>query len=31
MSALQTEGLGKRYGSKWALRDCTLEIPEGTR
>jgi ABC-2 type transport system ATP-binding protein len=30
MSALQTDGLGKRYGSKWALRDCTLEVPEGT-
>ena len=30
MSALQAEGLGRRYGSKWALRDCTLEIPEGT-
>jgi ABC-2 type transport system ATP-binding protein len=30
MSALQTDALGKRYGSKWALRDCTLEVPEGT-
>jgi ABC-2 type transport system ATP-binding protein len=30
MSALRTEGLGKRYGSKWALRDCTLDVPEGT-
>jgi ABC-2 type transport system ATP-binding protein len=30
MSAVQTEGLGKRYGSKWALRDCTLEVPAGT-
>jgi len=30
MSALQTHGLGRRYGSTWALRDCTLEIPEGT-
>ena len=29
MSALRLEGLGKRYGSKWALRDCTLEIPAG--
>jgi ABC-2 type transport system ATP-binding protein len=28
--ALRTEGLGKRYGSTWALRDCTLEIPEGS-
>jgi ABC-2 type transport system ATP-binding protein len=30
MSALQLAGLGRRYGSKWALRDCTLEIPTGT-
>jgi ABC-2 type transport system ATP-binding protein len=30
MSAVQTEGLGKRYGSKWALRDCTLQVPAGT-
>jgi ABC-2 type transport system ATP-binding protein len=30
MSALQAEGLGRRYGAKWALRDCTLEIPAGT-
>ena len=30
MSAvLEAEGLGKRYGGKWALRDCTIEIPEG--
>jgi ABC-2 type transport system ATP-binding protein len=27
LAALQTDGLGKRYRSKWALRDCTLEIP----
>src|SRR4051794_12567388 len=30
MNALRLEGLGRRYGSKWALRDCTLEIPAGT-
>jgi ABC-2 type transport system ATP-binding protein len=30
MSALQADGLGRRYGAKWALSDCTLEIPEGT-
>jgi ABC-2 type transport system ATP-binding protein len=30
MSAITLDGLGKRYGSKWALRDCTLEIPAGT-
>jgi ABC-2 type transport system ATP-binding protein len=28
--ALVADGLGKRYGSRWALRDCTLEIPAGT-
>src|SRR5207253_5602119 len=28
--ALRTIGLGKRFGSKWALRDCTLEIPVGS-
>jgi ABC-2 type transport system ATP-binding protein len=26
---LQTSGLGKRYGRRWALRDCTLAIPAG--
>ncbi len=30
MSALQTEHLGKRYGSKWALQDCTIDVPEGS-
>ncbi|MBU6514518.1 MAG: ABC transporter ATP-binding protein [Acidobacteria bacterium] len=30
MSAVvQTQGLAKRYGRKWALSDCTLSIPEG--
>jgi ABC-2 type transport system ATP-binding protein len=28
--ALQTQGLGKRYGSLWALHDCTLAIPPGS-
>ena len=28
--AVATDGLGKRYGSQWALRDCTLQIPAGT-
>ena len=27
--ALSCEALGKRYGSRWALRDCSLEIPAG--
>jgi ABC-2 type transport system ATP-binding protein len=30
MSAISTHGLGRRYGSKWALRDCTIEVPEGS-
>ena len=29
-AALLTNGLGKRYGSTWALHDCDLEIPPGT-
>jgi ABC-2 type transport system ATP-binding protein len=28
--ALETQDLGKRYGSNWALRDCTLKIPAGS-
>ena len=28
--AVHSEGLGKRYGTTWALRDCTLEIPAGS-
>ena len=28
-TALQTAGLGKRYGRAWALRDCTLRLPTG--
>ena len=30
MTALRADGLGKRYGSRWALRDCTLEVPSGS-
>jgi ABC-2 type transport system ATP-binding protein len=26
---LQTSGVGKKYGRRWALRDCTLAIPDG--
>jgi ABC-2 type transport system ATP-binding protein len=26
---LETDGLGKRYGRRWALQDCSLAIPEG--
>src|ERR671935_1825424 len=28
--AIRTEGLGKRYGDLWALRDLDLEVPTGT-
>ena len=28
--AVRTEGLGKCYGTTWALKDCTLEIPTGS-
>jgi len=28
-AALQTVGLGKRYGRQWALRDCTLSLAAG--
>src|SRR5581483_3120537 len=30
VNAIRTEGLGKRYGMTWALRDCNLEIPAGS-
>jgi ABC-2 type transport system ATP-binding protein len=29
MNAVEASGLGKRYGGTWALRDCSLAIPEG--
>ncbi len=29
MTALNASGLGKRYRRRWALSDCTLQIPEG--
>ncbi|MGH3243487.1 MAG: ABC transporter ATP-binding protein [Spirillospora sp.] len=28
-AALQAQGLGKKYGKRWALSDCTLDIPAG--
>ena len=28
-TVLHTNGLAKAYGRRWALRDCTLDIPEG--
>jgi ABC-2 type transport system ATP-binding protein len=27
--ALRATGLGKRYGSKWALQDCSFSVPQG--
>ena len=29
MAVLEASGLGRQYGRRWALRDCTLSIPEG--
>jgi ABC-2 type transport system ATP-binding protein len=29
MTVLEARGLGKRYGRRWALTDCTLSIPAG--
>jgi ABC-2 type transport system ATP-binding protein len=28
-NAVETNGLGRRYGKNWALRDCTLQVPAG--
>jgi len=28
-TAIEARGLGKRYGRRWALADCTLTIPAG--
>jgi ABC-2 type transport system ATP-binding protein len=28
-AVIDAQGLGKRYGRKWALTDCTIEIPAG--
>jgi ABC-2 type transport system ATP-binding protein len=28
-NVIETAGLGKRYGSTWALRECSLAIPAG--
>ena len=29
MNVIESNGLGKRYATTWALRDCTLAIPDG--
>lgn len=29
MNVIESHDLGKRYGATWALRDCTLAVPEG--
>jgi ABC-2 type transport system ATP-binding protein len=29
-AALETVALGRRYGKKWALRDCSLTVAEGS-
>jgi ABC-2 type transport system ATP-binding protein len=29
MNVIEAHGLGKRYGATWALRECTLALPEG--
>ncbi len=28
-AAVRAAGLGKRFGKKWALQDCTFDVPEG--
>ena len=27
-AVIETNDLGKQYGRKWALRDCTVSIPK---
>jgi ABC-2 type transport system ATP-binding protein len=29
MNVVETKGVGRRYGGKWALQDCTLALPAG--
>jgi ABC-2 type transport system ATP-binding protein len=29
MNVIEASGLGKRYGSTWALRECSLAVPAG--
>jgi ABC-2 type transport system ATP-binding protein len=30
VSVVHAEGLGRRYGRRWALRDCSIEIDQGS-
>jgi ABC-2 type transport system ATP-binding protein len=30
LTAIETEGLGRRYGRRWGLVDCSLAVPRGT-
>jgi ABC-2 type transport system ATP-binding protein len=30
MNVIETRGIGKRYGRTWALRECTIAIPQGS-
>src|SRR5579862_5679900 len=29
MNVVEANGLGKRYGGSWALRDCSVAVPAG--
>src|ERR1035437_1666353 len=29
VAAVHANGLGRRYGQEWGLRDCTLKVPAG--
>src|SRR5437588_1528575 len=29
VSAIETEALGRRYGRRWGLEDCSLTVPRG--
>jgi ABC-2 type transport system ATP-binding protein len=29
VNAIETEGLGRRYGRRWGLEDCSLVVPRG--
>jgi ABC-2 type transport system ATP-binding protein len=29
VNVIETHDLGRRYGTTWALRECSLSIPDG--